>query len=199
MKLRLALVIGIGLWSAIASREAVAQVGSRIPSVVQLPSFQTFSYSGTVVVPDSGAGYLGGNRSSASGARRRAFNRAFGSSLGNSQASVAPTIVDHNEIDRQLLGGTPKEFVKSERKNAAAGNLGGTKRKSIDPVEEGKALVRFARAQYREGKKSAAFDTYLMAIQVLNGRLRELAIVEFRRVFGTAADQSLRMASVRRS
>ena len=68
----------------------------------------------------------------------------------------------------------------------------------MDPTEEGKSLVRFARTQYREGNKAASFDTYRMAIQVLQGRLRELATVEFRRVFGTAADQSLRMASARR-
>lgn len=178
---------------ALTSVATAQQVGNQIPSVVQLPSFQFFTYSGTVVVPDSGGAYLGGNKSYASGARRRAFNRAFGSSLGNPQASVHPTIIDHNEIDRQLLGGTPKEFVNSERDRAAA-----SKRKVMDPAEEGKALVRFARKQYREGKDTAAFDTYRMAIQVLDGRLRELAIVEFRRVFGTAADQSLRMASARR-
>ena len=35
------------------STEASAQ-RRQIPSVVQLPSFQTFSYTGSVVVPDSG-------------------------------------------------------------------------------------------------------------------------------------------------
>ncbi len=179
--------------SAVGSAsEAAAQVGSQIPSVVQLPSFQIFSYSGTVVVPDSGAGYLGGNNSYASGARRRAFSRAFGSSLGSPQASVSTTIIGNNEIDRQLLGGTREEFLKS-----GPGRAGDAERKPIDPNEEGKSLVRFARSQYREGKTGASFDTYRMAIQRLQGNLRELATVEFRRVFGTAADQALRMASAR--
>lgn len=170
------------------SSQASAQ--NQIPSVVQLPSLQTFFYSGTVVVPDSGGAYLGGVRRSASSARRRGLNRGFGSTLGNPQASVTATIIDHNEIDRQLLGADPRDIAKAGGKRPVA--------KPLDPVEEGKALVRFARQQYREGKRTAAFDTYLMAINVLQGRLRELAKVEFRRVFGPAADQSLRMAAMRR-
>lgn len=193
MNARVPLSIVLGLIAVALTSEATAQTGTRIPSVVQLPSFRIFTYSGTVVVPDSGAGFLGGNKSYAGGARRRGFNRAFGSSLGNPQVSVFPTIIDNNEIDRQLLGGTPEQFLKSDGGGAETAN-----RKTMDPTEEGKALVRYARAQYREGKKTAAFDTYRMAIQVLPGRLRELATVEFRRVFGTAADQSLRMASARR-
>jgi hypothetical protein len=193
MNARCPLSIVLGLIAVALTSEATAQTGSRIPSVVQLPSFRFFSYSGTVVVPDSGGGFLGGNKSYASGARRRGFNRAQGSSLGNPQVSVFPTIIDNNEIDRQLLSGSPEEFLKSNR-----GRAGDSDRKTMDPTEEGKALVRFARTQYREGNKAASFDTYRMAIQVLQGRLRELATVEFRRVFGPAADQSLRMASARR-
>ena len=94
-----------------------------------------------------------------------------------------------NVVRRYEIG----HFLKSNR-----GRAGALDRKAMDPTEEGKALVRFARKQYREGRKAASFDTYRMAIQVLDGRLRELAIVEFRRVFGTAADQSLRLASARR-
>ena len=106
---------------------------------------------------------------------------------------MTATIIDHNEIDRQLLGATPEQLAKANGGRVVAG-----KAKTLDPVEEGKALVRFARKQYREGKKTASFDTYMMAIGVLQGRLRELAKVEFRRVFGPAADQSLRMASLHR-
>ena len=47
------------------------------------------------------------------------------------------------------------------------------------------------------GNKTDSFDTYRMAISVLEGRLQELAIKEFRRVFGPAADQTLRVASTR--
>lgn len=175
-----------GLVAVAITTRASAQ---QLPAVVQLPSFQTFSYSGTVVVPDSGAAYLGGNNTSASGWSRRGLSRGFGSALGSSQASISATIIDHGEIDRQLLGGTPQEFLKSDRGKSDPRAAG------VDPAEEGKALVRYAREQYREGNEAAAFDTYRMAIGVLQGRLRELATIEFRRVFGAAADQSLSVAS----
>lgn len=161
---------------------------AQLPSVVQLPSIQTFSYSGTVVVPDSGSTYLGGVNRASSGSTRRGLSRASGSALGHSGASVSATIIDLDEMDRELLGGTPKQFMDSQRAPRT--------KKVANKTEEGKALVRYARAKYREGNKSAAFDGYQMAIAVLDGRLKELATVEFRRLFGTAADQTLRMSAL---
>ena len=180
-----------------------------IPSVVQLPSFQVFSYSGSVMVPDSGTAQLGGVYRSATSLNRRGRSRSFSSASQNSQLSVTATIIDHNEIDRQLLGDTPQRFLADQRARAdqrldadqrLRGEQGKRKlaRKRADPVEEGKSLVRHARKLYVAGNQSAAFDTYLLAIDVLDGRLRELAKDEFRRVFGPAADQSLKMAALRR-
>lgn len=160
---------------------------AQLPTTVQLPSFSSFSYQGTVVVPDSGGAYLGGVNRSATGLNRRGLSRGFGSSLGHSGASVHATIIDHNEIDRQLLGADPRELARSK-----------SVRKKADPDAEGKALVRYARQKYREGKKSQSFDTYRMAINVLRPGLRELAVKEFERVFGAAATQAVRMTSLRR-
>jgi hypothetical protein len=161
---------------------------AQLPSVVQLPSFQTFSYTGSVVVPDRGTTSLGGVRSSAMSLQRRPGARAFGRNQANAGLSVSATIIDLDEMDRQIRGGVPQAL-----------NPDGTvKRRRIDPVEEGKSLVRFARKQYRQGQQSESFATYQMAIGILDGKLRELAQAEFRRVFGEAADQTLRMASRRR-
>jgi hypothetical protein len=183
---------GLGIMTA-AVVGAVAMgwnaASAQIPSVVQLPSFQTFSYSGSVVVPDRGTTSLGGVRSSAMSSQRRLGARAFGRNQANAGLSVSATIIDLDEMDRQILGAGPQALNPD-------GSL--RKRRGIDPVEEGKTLVRFARKQYREGRRSESFATYQMAISVLDGRLRELAQAEFRRVFGEAADQSLRMASRRR-
>ena len=63
---------------------------------------------------------------------------------------------------------------------------------------EGKALVRHARKMYREGKHSAAFESYRLAIRVLTPQLRDLAAAEFKRTFGSSADQALRMSTLRR-
>ncbi len=161
------------------------EVAGQVPSVVQLPSFQTFSYSGSVLVPDRGTTSLGGVSRSAMSSQRRPLSRSFGWSQSNAQAAVSATIIDLNEMDRQILGSSPKEFVRR-------GQLAQTGK--ADPVEEGKSLVRYARKQYLQGKQSESFVTYQMAIGVLDGRLRELALAEFRRVFGAAAEQTLHLA-----
>jgi hypothetical protein len=160
---------------------------AQLPTTVQLPSFSVFSYSGTVVVPDQGAAYLGGNRSSATGFSRRGLSRGLGSSLLGTQASVHATIIDHQEIDRQLLGGSPAEFMASQR------NV-----RRLTPTEEGKSLVRYARKLYRAGQRTESFDTYRMAIRILPTGLRELATKEFERVFGPAATQAARMTAIGR-
>jgi len=59
--------------------------------------------------------------------------------------------------------------------------LGGAR--IADRTSEGKSLVRFARRQYKQGDKSGAYQAYQMAIEVLDGRLRQLAIAEFRRLY----------------
>jgi hypothetical protein len=153
--------------------------------VVQLPSFQTFSYSGSVVVPDGGTTSLGGIRSSAYSSQRRPGFRSTAWSQSNAQVAVNATIIDLQEMDRQILGASPEAIGRGSREVGS---------KPADPVEEGKALVRYARQQLRDGKKSEAFVTYQMAIAVLDGRLQELARVEFRSTFGPAAEQALELS-----
>jgi hypothetical protein len=161
--------------------------------VVQLPSISTFSYSGTVVVPDGGTAFLGGNRSSASQLNRNGgLGYGFGSSQATSQATAKVTIIDLDEMDQQILGGTPEEFVRSRRSPQVNHHV------DLDPDRDGKAIVRYARKMYRDGNQAAAFRGYQTAIGMLSPHLRELATAEFKRVFGSAADQAMRMSSVRR-
>jgi hypothetical protein len=181
----------------ISCKAAQAQ-GRQLPSVVQLPSFSFFTFRGSVLVPDSGAAYLGGVNRSASGVtnRGRGLGHGIGGGLSHSGASIHATIIDHAEIDRQILGGTPQEFVQRERAKQAL--AGGKPNVLADPDAEGKTLVRFARKMYREGKHTKAFDGYLLALDVLSPTLRDLAADEFRRVFGPSADQAIRMHAQRR-
>ena len=174
-----------------------ADARGQLPTTVQLPSISSFSYNGTVVVPDSGTGFLGGVKRAATGSSRRGLSRGFGQDLGNSQATVRPRIIDNAEIDRQILGGTPQEFVRREQ--AKAQNAQGQNNRAIDPDLEGKSLVRYARREYKAGNQSAAFAGYQMAIETLQSQwLRQLASAEFKRAFGSAADQIIRMSSTRR-
>jgi hypothetical protein len=143
-------------------------------SVIQLPSFSSFSYNGTVVVPDSGTGYLGGVKRSASSYSRRGLSRSSGRALGNSGAAATPTIIDLHEMDRKILGGTHKEFLDRQNSAAVVG---------ADRTKEGKSLVRYARRQYQRGDKYGAAYSYRLAISILDGRLRRLAIAEYRRLY----------------
>lgn len=182
---------GVAAAFLLATITVSERAGAQLPTTVQLPSISTFSYQGSVLVPVNGGAYLGGVNRSATGLNRRGLSRGLGASRLNSQASVHATIIDHNEMDRQLLGGTPKEFMKSDRGRKQV------VRKQISPTEEGKVLVRYARQLYRDGKRTESFDTYRMAIRILPTGLRELATKEFERVFGAAAKQATRMASLR--
>jgi hypothetical protein len=83
-----------------AAREAHAQA-------VQLPTFHYFTVQTTVSVPDRGGVVLGGVNRASSGSTSRGFgplrNRASGSSIGASSASVHATIIDHAELDAEVL------------------------------------------------------------------------------------------------
>ena len=171
---------------------AIAQA----PTTVQLPSFSSFSYNGTVLVPDSGAAHLGSVNRSATGLNRRGLSRGFGQQQSIGQASAHVQIIDNAEIDRQILGMSPSELRRRElalERHAARSRVT-TSSKQVDPDAEGKALVRHARSQYKAGKQSASFTTYRRAIAALKSpKLQELATAEFKRVFGSSADQILRM------
>ena len=174
---------------------------AQLPSVVQLPSFHTFSFSGSVLVPDGGTTSLGGVKRSASGYNHRGWNRGYGSVNSNSNASISARIIDLAEMDRQILGGSPQDFLRRMRmqdRELDKHGAGGAAPPPLSRTEEGKALVRFARKEYREGRKSSSIQAYGMAIGKLDGRLKTLAEAEFRRVFGTMAEQLLQLSSLRR-
>lgn len=134
---------------------------------------------------------MGGVNRSASGSVRRGASRGFGSDLSKSSAVVSAHIIDLQEMDEAILGGTPKEFLARARAQEAMGN--GNPTRTVDPNAEGKALVRYARKLHKKGDQSGAFDVYMMAMKKLSPSLRDLAKAEFKKTFGSAADQALRM------
>ena len=158
------IVIALALGSLGLSSSALAQV-------IQLPSFRTFSYSGSVLVPDSGSAYLGGVNRSAASSQRRGFGRSFGQSASTSGAVVSATIIDLDEMDRAIRA-TDIRKAEAQRELQAA-----------KAQAEGKQLVRFARSQYRAGKLSSSRNAYQVAISVLDGQLKQLAIAEYKRLF----------------
>ena len=76
---------------------------------VQLPTFEQFGVSTTVVVPDRGSLFLGGVNGSSRGGSRFGpgvpglGNRGMGRAIDAGGMSISATIIDHSEIDRALL------------------------------------------------------------------------------------------------
>ncbi len=153
---------------------------------VQLPSFHIFSYSGTVEVPDSGSASLGGISHSASNRTQRGglfpgpAARSGVSQRGG--AAISATIIDQHELDRQVSGQTPDQIMAQHQQIEGQRDREARGARAADPTTEGKALVRYARSLYQQGRYPAARESYELAISILEPHLRELAIAEMRRV-----------------
>lgn len=110
MNRRFSLSLGLSVVLLAASSASAQQA-----TTVQLPTFNFFTISTTVNVPNGGTMSLGGVNSAADGVRQNGVpglsglpglgNRAIGSSRGGSNMSVGVTIIDLKEMDRQLLAG----------------------------------------------------------------------------------------------
>lgn len=175
-----------GVWIAIAGLYLWLPAFAHAQTV-QLPSFRQFHYSGSVMAPDRGSASLGGvSRSYASRAARRGSGvaRSAGGSRGG--ASVHVTIIDHDAIDRRLRG-LPPESNRTPPIGAHVAAASKPKVQAIDPDAEGKALVRYARRLYIDGRHVSAFDAYRLAIPALSPKLASLAKAELERLF--AAEQ----------
>lgn len=147
-RLRCLVMILLGCWCT----------GSQA-QVVQLPSFRTFGYRGSVLVPDGGTTSLGGVNRYAAGTTRRGLgplsSRGFGAAASSSNASISATIIDHDEIDRQLLG------------DDLYRELHGKRSAKIGSLDEAKSLVRAARQALAQKRQSQARAAYAMAIEML--------------------------------
>ena len=146
---------------------AASLTADALAQVVQLPSVRQFSYSGGVLVPDQGSTYLGGNRTSAVGSRSRGLpglgpmpQSQFGGIQTTSGASVTATIIDHQEIDRQLLGEDPRSIARRARQRSVAS----TEKPISGQIAEIQSLVRNARSLHLAGHTSSSRATYDLAV-----------------------------------
>ncbi|MEM6470456.1 MAG: hypothetical protein AAF802_12945 [Planctomycetota bacterium] len=160
------ILIGVFTVAAVLESNADAQ------TVVQLPSFRSFSYSGSVLVPDRGATSLGSIRRSAfSQTGRNGLGHGFGGGQSVGGATAHVTIIDHAAIDAQIRGlsslGAPSRIVRTH----------------VNRDDEGKALVRYARKQYLAGQHASGREAYRIAIKMLSPKLSELARQECERVY----------------
>ncbi|HEV3418307.1 MAG TPA: hypothetical protein VG056_15895 [Pirellulales bacterium] len=105
---------GVVIGAILTASPAAAFGQVRAATVVQLPTFNFFTVSTTVEVPDSGGGEFGGIGSGAAGGSEhgipglgfRPFNNmAGGAARGAGNMSVSAEIHDFEAADRELLGG----------------------------------------------------------------------------------------------
>jgi len=92
-----------------------------LSQVVQLPTTGTFSLQTSVLAPDSGSAFLGGNRTNSIGSRSLGPASAIGASRTAGGASVYATIIDLNELDQMIRSQagskpTPPNFSSSPTK-----------------------------------------------------------------------------------
>lgn len=130
---------------------------------VQLPTFEQFGVSTTVIVPDNGSLYLGGVNGSSLG--RNSFRpgvpglgrRGIGRSAAASGMAISATIIDHSEIDRALLA-------------EAARRRGDTVDMHGRPVADARRLspavtARRAEMKVRDGRNSLAPQRFRLPVQ----------------------------------
>ncbi len=158
-------------------------VGALTPATaqtIQLPTIHRFGYSGSVLVPDGGTSSLGSyNSASQSGSQSgwlvpRWDTRS--ASVNSAGASITASIIDHEQMDRELLGQSAAELRNELRRQSPR------PKPTMQAIEEGKSLVRYARTLVKQGRYRAARQAYLTALPLLDQRLRELALQEMNRL-----------------
>lgn len=88
---------------ALAVLVALSPVSIAYSQIVQLPTAGTFSLQTSVLAPDSGSAYLGGNRRNAMGSQSLGPGLiATGATSTSASASVRATIIDLNELDLMI-------------------------------------------------------------------------------------------------
>src|SRR5262245_34582711 len=89
------------MWRAFLSSVLLFSANSLYAQTVQLPTFQSFAVSTTVVVPDSGGAYLGGvSRASSGGSQFGPWGpRAFGGQQQAGGVGVSVQIHDMRTLD----------------------------------------------------------------------------------------------------
>lgn len=183
-------LFSLGLALLVLPRPAAAQT-------VQLPTFQQFGVSTTVVVPDRGSAALGGVRRAATGSNQFGFpgtpgNRAGGATASAGGMSVLVQIHDFEAMDRALLEQAAAMRPGTAAADASARNptLEGENAPSLKEIRRRRAemaiiahgtteLMARADAARAAGNLGSARVLYQMAARRASGPLRESALANY--------------------
>jgi hypothetical protein len=115
-------------------------------TTVQLPTFNFFTISTTVMVPDRGGTYLGGvGRAGSASGQNGAFglgNRSGGSTVGGSGMSVGVQIHDLAAMDKALL-----DEARAARETSEANKVWATRIEQAKQSSAGRPTISVAEAR----------------------------------------------------
>ena len=197
---------------------AIIACGGNVPLVaqqpvtLQLPTFSYFTVNTSVLVPDGGSAYLGGVNRARSGSTYRgvpfasktpflsplAANRGVSHTVAGSNMSVHATIIDHADLDQQVLA-----HALAQRGISAAVVAAETSQPAAVPVAS-IAEIRQQQSAADDAKQQAARELFDKAVAYEEARQTGLAKIYFRMAAGRAvgelkADALARIASLERS
>lgn len=153
--------------------------------VVQLPTFSSVGYSGTVWVPDQGSASLAGSGFDwGSWSSRNGMLPNFSTNRLVEAGGVVVNVevVDPRALDRELRIDVALAQRRREQAVAETSSRPVSLQPPDDPVEKGKWLVRRARAALADRLPQVARIYYQQALPLLTPELQRLAQQELNRL-----------------
>ncbi len=216
----------MALTSLLLSCVSVAALGQNLPASVQLPTLQVFTVDTTVSVPDRGGMWLGGmghrrEGRNEFGPRPFASRPGLGVETGASGVFVSATIMDFEELDRQVLARASAESLPlaatladqeqrrvqraimraAEQRSSGPASLAEIRQQQADAMDdarrEGEDLLEQALVAQADGKLGAAKIYYQMAARRLTGDVRQEALRRLAALRANSNKQNLPKDSLR--
>jgi len=176
---------------ALSSMIAFALAAPAQAQVVQLPTFQQFSVSTSVMVPDRGSAVIGGVDSAREGVNEFGFgpfrNRGIGREFSSSRVGVTASILDMREIDEMILGsarglraediamlekaeGITREVARTQTHGVTSVSALKQQRLKAEEAKQQEVLTFIERgdAMQKQGKLTTAKTFYRMALKRAN-------------------------------
>jgi type II secretory pathway component GspD/PulD (secretin) len=171
--------------------------------IVQLPTFNYFTIQTSVLVPDSGRGYLGGVRRGSYGRNSRGVpgfskipgvgpffgGRALGGGGSTSVTSVRATVIDHDALDKAVLAaarsggdrrGTSSTVKKSSKGVSGLESLAEIRRQNAAKTDararEAEQLFARGAAAEADGNYGVARIFYRRAAKLAKGELSQKVV-----------------------
>lgn len=197
---------------AIIACGGAAPLFAQQPVTLQLPTFSYFTVSTSVLVPDGGSAYLGSVNRARSGSTYRgvpfasktpfhsplATNRGTSHTVAGSNMSVHATIIDHADLDQQVLAQAVAQ------RGILAANVAAEKPQPTATPIASITEIRQQQLAADDAKQQAARELFDKAVAYEEARQTGLAKIYFRMAAGRAvgdlkADALARLASLERS